>query len=127
MISFSLISITSSHSSEQWSPLERGFLARPPSSEAATPRAALFLKQNNLTEEDMEIIKRVEEIAKKKGKEMSQIAIAWIRKRVTSPIIGFSSVERIDAALAANEVSLTEEEERYLEEPYRPKKIIGHS
>ncbi|EFW23348.1 hypothetical protein D8B26_006839 [Coccidioides posadasii str. Silveira] len=110
-----------------WSPLERGFLARPPSVEPVTPRAELYLKTNNLTEEDLEIIRRVEEISKKKGRKMSEIAIAWIKSRVTSPIIGFSSIERIDEALTAREVSLTEEEEKYLEEPYRPKKVVGHS
>ncbi|KMU73487.1 aldo-keto reductase [Coccidioides immitis RMSCC 3703] len=103
------------------------FLARPPSVEPVTPRAELYLKTNNLTEEDLEIIRRVEEISKKKGRKMSAIAMAWIKSRVTSPIIGFSSIERIDEALTAREVSLTEEEEKYLEEPYRPKKVVGHS
>ena len=57
---------------------------------------------------------------------MSQVALAWINKRVSSPIIGFSSVERMDEALHARGKLLTEEEENYLEELYRPKKIMGH-
>lgn len=110
-----------------WSPLERGFLARPLSDEATTDRGALYLKDNSLTEADTKIIRRVEEIAKKKGWKMSEVATAWINKRVTSPIIGFSSVERVDQALAAKGLVLTEEEEKYLEEPYEPKRIAGHS
>jgi aryl-alcohol dehydrogenase-like predicted oxidoreductase len=46
---------------------------------------------------------------------------------VTAPIIGFSSVERIDDALAAKGKMLTEEEEAYLEELYQPQEILGHS
>ena len=58
---------------------------------------------------------------------MSSVALAWINKRVTSPIIGFSSVKRIDEALEARGKTLTEEEEKYLEELYTPRNIVGHS
>lgn len=58
---------------------------------------------------------------------MSHVALAWINKRVASPIIGFSSVERIDEAIEAKGKVLTEEEEKYLEELYEPKQVIGHS
>jgi Predicted oxidoreductases (related to aryl-alcohol dehydrogenases) len=57
---------------------------------------------------------------------MSHVALAWINKRVTSPIIGFSSVERMEEALAARGKVLTDEEERYLEELYQPKPVWGH-
>jgi hypothetical protein len=58
---------------------------------------------------------------------MSQVALAWINKRISSPIIGFSSVERIDEAIEVRGKTLTEEEEKYLEELYQPKAIAGHS
>jgi aryl-alcohol dehydrogenase-like predicted oxidoreductase len=69
----------------------------------------------------------VEEIAKKKGWKQSHVALAWINKRISSPIIGFSSIERIDEAIAVRGKTLTEEEEKYLEELYEPKAISGHS
>jgi aryl-alcohol dehydrogenase-like predicted oxidoreductase len=69
----------------------------------------------------------VEELADKHGWKMSHVALAWINKRVASPIIGFSSVERMDEALEARGKVLTEEEERYLEELYESRKIVGHS
>jgi aryl-alcohol dehydrogenase-like predicted oxidoreductase len=69
----------------------------------------------------------VQELADKKGWKMSHVALAWINKRVSSPIIGFSSVERIQEALDARGKTLTDEEEKYLEELYTPKNIIGHS
>ncbi|KAL1957876.1 hypothetical protein VTO42DRAFT_5441 [Malbranchea cinnamomea] len=109
-----------------WAPLERGFLARPPSTEGTTVRSETYLQQNKLSEEDLEIIRRVEKVARDKGWRMVEVALAWINKRSTSPIIGFSSVDRIDEALNANGKVLTEEEERYLEEPYRPKPVVGH-
>jgi aryl-alcohol dehydrogenase-like predicted oxidoreductase len=58
---------------------------------------------------------------------MAHVALAWINKRVSSPIIGFSSVERMDEALDANGKTLTDEEEKYLEELYQPRNVVGHS
>jgi aryl-alcohol dehydrogenase-like predicted oxidoreductase len=49
-----------------------------------------------------------------------------MQKRVASPIIGFSSVGRIDEALSARGKELTSEEERYIEEAYRPVEVEGH-
>jgi aryl-alcohol dehydrogenase-like predicted oxidoreductase len=57
---------------------------------------------------------------------MSQVALAWINKRISSPIIGFSSIERIDEAIEVRGKTLTAEEEKYLEELYVPKVISGH-
>jgi len=68
----------------------------------------------------------VQELADKKGWKMSQVALAWINKRVSSPIIGFSSIERIDEAIEVRGKTLTAEEEKYLEELYEPKAISGH-
>lgn len=68
----------------------------------------------------------MEELAKKKDWTMSQVALAWVSRRVASPIVGFSSVERIDEALECGSKTLTPEEEAYLEGPYVPKEIGGH-
>ena len=76
---------------------------------------------------DKQIIGRVEELAKKHGWTMSQVALAWINKRVASPIVGFSSIARMDEALEARGKTLSDEDEKYLEEPYQPRDISGHS
>ena len=56
-----------------WSPLAGGLLARPLNSEN-TPRSRVFsLAGSSLSRSDMEIIKRVEEIAAKRGWKMSQV------------------------------------------------------
>ncbi len=46
---------------------------------------------------------------------------------MSSPIIGFSKVERLDEAITARGKVLSDEEEKYLEELYQPKAISGHS
>ena len=70
----------------------------------------------------------MEELAEKKGWAMSHVALSWLLLRgVSSPIIGFSSVERMDEALQVRGKVLTEEEMKYLEEEYLPKNIMGHA
>ncbi|KAL8798078.1 MAG: hypothetical protein Q9182_006968 [Xanthomendoza sp. 2 TL-2023] len=106
-----------------WSPLSQGQLARPASSQGSTTRSSNV----SLGDTDVKIIERVEELAKKHEWEMSHVALAWINKRVASPIIGFSSIARMDEALEVRGKSLTEEEEKSLEELYKPKPVQGHS
>lgn len=110
-----------------WAPLCRGLLARPFKDKGTTVRSSgnqMFATGE--TKADEEAISRVEELANKKGWKMSHVALAWTNKRVTSPIIGFSSVERMDEALDARGKTLTEEEEKYLEEPYVDRAVQGH-
>jgi aryl-alcohol dehydrogenase-like predicted oxidoreductase len=114
-----------------WAPLCRGHLARPLSEFGSTARSEGEKKSGDKThgtvEPDITIIKRVMEIAEKRGWKMSHVALAWINKRVSSPIIGFSSLERIEEAIAARDKVLTDEEEKYLQELYEPKAITGHA
>ena len=114
-----------------WAPLCRGHLARPPSAYGSTARSAGEQKKSMFTtgqtDSDQKIIERVQELAEKRGWKMSHVALAWINKRVSSPIIGFSSEARMDEALEAGGKELTEEEEKYLEELYVSRDIQGHS
>ncbi|KAI4135448.1 MAG: hypothetical protein LQ347_000667 [Umbilicaria vellea] len=113
-----------------WAPLCRGHLARPPTEFGNTSRSAGEKESSTSThgqgEVDKNIIGRVQELAEKHGWKMSHVALAWINKRIASPIIGFGSVERMDEALDVKGKTLTEEEEEYLEELYEPKAIQGH-
>ena len=59
---------------------------------------------------------------------MSHVALAWLmHKGISSPICGFSKIERMDEALEANEKELTEEEVKYLDADYVPQNVVGHS
>ncbi|KAL2128205.1 hypothetical protein VTI74DRAFT_9517 [Chaetomium olivicolor] len=114
-----------------WAPLCRGHLARRPEEYGSTARSKGEKETqpgaHGTVEPDLSIIRRVMEVADRHEWPMSHVALAWINKRVTSPIIGFSKIERLEEALAARGKTLTEEEEKYLEELYEPKTIHGHS
>ena len=118
-----------------WAPLCRGHLARAPEAFGETKRSEgekgrgkpADHAQTGQGEVDKKIIARVQELAEKKGWKMSQVALAWINAKISSPIIGFSNVERIDEAIGAQGKTLTQEEAKYLEELYEPKSIAGHS
>lgn len=58
---------------------------------------------------------------------MSHVSLAWLNRRIVAPIVGFSSIERIDEALDARGKELTHDEEKYLEELYIAQEIQGHS
>jgi aryl-alcohol dehydrogenase-like predicted oxidoreductase len=109
-----------------WAPLASGLLARPVGTETtrlnSTKGTAL---EKKVTSVDAIIINRVEEVAKKKNCKMSQIALAWVASKLSSPIVGISSVQRLQESII-EEIELTPEEIKYLEEPYEPKVIRGH-
>jgi aryl-alcohol dehydrogenase-like predicted oxidoreductase len=114
-----------------WAPLSRGHLARRPETFGNTARSTSEIQSGAFpefatSEPNASIIKRVVELADKKGWPVSHVALAWVNKRVTSPIIGLSSVKRLAEAVAVTGKTLTEEEERYLEELYTPKEVSGH-
>ncbi|KDQ17441.1 hypothetical protein BOTBODRAFT_30237 [Botryobasidium botryosum FD-172 SS1] len=110
-----------------WSTLAKGILARPFVSETTRTREDGFLNRIR-SEKDEAIISRVEEIAKRKGVSMAQVSLAWILSKdgVTAPIVGITSLEKLEDTIGALNVSLTPEEIRYLEEPYAPRRILGH-
>ncbi|KAK7440034.1 hypothetical protein VKT23_017285 [Stygiomarasmius scandens] len=104
-------------------PVAGGLLARPLGQGTLRSKSA----DRSLTEADKVIIKRVQEIAEKRGNNMAQIALAWVNAKVTSPIIGLSSEKRIEESIGINGLTLTEEEMKYLEEPYESKAVRGHA
>lgn len=113
-----------------WSPVGRGVLTRP-WSERGTKREQSdnFLKsmiRKRETEVDKAIVDRVEEVAKKHGVSMACIATAWSISKGCCPIIGLGSKARIEEAVANANFALSEEDAKYLEEPYIPKAIQGH-
>jgi len=64
-----------------------------------------FLRPENITFEKLNIIKRLNSIALERGQSLAQLAIIWLLKdlRVTSVLIGASSVEQLDDNLKALE------------------------
>lgn len=80
------------HSVIPWSPIARGALAKPLNSSSLRSETdgflhALGLKQQR--ESEKETINHVEELAKKKGYSMAQIATAWILSKNSMPLFFF--------------------------------------
>lgn len=112
-----------------YSPLAAGHLTRPQwntdTLRSTTDRVAIG-KYDRTEEQDMQIVLRVHELAKRYGVKMQQIALAWHwAKGVASPIIGATKTSHFEDAAAALAVKLTEEDIAYLEEPYLPHRVVG--
>lgn len=97
----------------------------------------------------MLMLSRVEDLSKKKGVTMTQTATArqaLAKDGVTAPIVGTTSLKNLEEltgthlflncplaslpyrtpCIAAVHISLSEEELKYLEEPYKPSPVLGH-
>ncbi|WP_339105904.1 aldo/keto reductase [Haloterrigena salinisoli] len=115
-----------------WSPLARGYLARPAEDIDATARGETGEKLYEHPYRDgggREINERVEEIAENKGVTMAQISLAWLLHKdwVDAPIIGTTSIEHLEQAVEALDISLSESDIEYLEAPYEPVPVSGHT
>ena len=67
------------------------------------------------------------EVAAERGVSTAQVALAWLLHKpgVTAPIVGATKLEHLEDALAAEELSLSDEEIARLEEPYVPHAVSG--
>lgn len=74
---------------------------------------------------DSAIIDRVADIAEKRGVSMTEVSLAWLLTKVTSPVVGATKVSHIDGAVKSTQLALTDEEISYLEELYVPHKLVG--
>lgn len=85
-----------------FSPLAQGMLTKrylngiPTDSRAAKEHG--FLKTQEITEEKLDKIKNLDAIARERGQNLSQMAIAWLMRTpvVTSVLVGVSSVEQLE-------------------------------
>jgi L-glyceraldehyde 3-phosphate reductase len=111
-----------------FSPLAQGLLTDrylngiPANSRAAKPHG--FLKQDEITVERLKQIKDLNEAAKSRDQSLAQMALAWLLKdkRITSVLIGASSVEQLDANLdALNNPDFTQTELELIEAVLRPR------
>ena len=114
-----------------WSPLARGLLAGSltAAGERRTTRASTdpFLDSLYRPDLDFPVIDRTGEVAAERGVSAAQVALAWLLHKpcVTAPIVGATKLEHLDEALAAEELSLGDDEIARLEEPYVPHPVSG--
>jgi aryl-alcohol dehydrogenase-like predicted oxidoreductase len=118
-----------------WSPLARGYLTRPHEEFLETTRGR-YMNNSRLAERidtyrangGETINERVDELATEKDVTMAQIALAWLlhQESVDAPIIGTTSIEHLEDAVEALDISLSDSDLEYLQEPYEPVEINGH-
>lgn len=111
-----------------YSALASGRLSRLPG-EGGTKRAeedsyAKF-KYDATADQDNMIINRVAEIAEKHGVSMTEVSLAWLLTKVTSPVVGATKFHHIEGAARAVDLELTDAELAYLEELYVPHRLAG--
>src|SRR4051794_27598080 len=115
-----------------WSPLARGLLAgnRTRVGERLTTRARTDAFGDSLytPEIDFDVVERAGEVATARGVGSAQVALAWLlgKPGVTAPIVGATKLEHLQQAIAAEQLTLSEDEVARLEEPYVPHAISGH-
>ena len=111
-----------------YSALASGRLSRKPG-EGDTKRAAedtyAKFKYDANKEQDDVIIGRVAELAGKYGVTMTEVSLAWLLSKVTSPVVGATKLHHIEGASKAVDIELTDDERKYLEEPYVPHPLAG--
>ncbi|SFD57560.1 L-glyceraldehyde 3-phosphate reductase [Chitinophaga sp. CF118] len=105
-----------------FSPLAQGLLTDrylkgiPEGSRASKPSG--FLKADHVTDEKLDKITRLNAIAQRRGQSLAQMALSWLLKdkRITTVLIGASSVAQLDNNLGALEnVNYSAEELKEIE------------
>jgi len=115
-----------------WSPLARGMLTgnRTRSGERLTKRAQTDAFADSLynPEIDFDVVARADEVAAAREVPTAQVALAWLLHKpgVTAPIVGATKLQHLEDALAAERLTLSDDEIERLEELYRPHAVVGH-
>ncbi|HYR56201.1 MAG TPA: aldo/keto reductase [Myxococcaceae bacterium] len=114
-----------------WSPLARGLLAGSRKSlddRSSTTRAETD-KANELYDDpsDWAVVEAVRNVASARNVSPAEVALAWLLAKpgVVAPIVGSTQIEHLDTAVRSVELSLSEEEMKSLEAPYRPHPVRG--
>jgi L-glyceraldehyde 3-phosphate reductase len=109
-----------------FSPLAQGLLTDkylkgiPEDSRAAKPHG--FLKESQITQETLDKIAKLNDLATQRGQTLAQMALSWILKdeRITSVLIGVSKVQQLkDCLQSLSYINFTEDELGTIEEILR--------
>ena len=109
-----------------WSPLARGRLARDWDEQTARSETDEF-GRTLYRPGDRVIVDQVAQIAAERRVPRAQVALAWVAAQptVTAPIIGATKPHHIDDAVAALNLTLTDEEQQQLNSAYEPHEPAG--
>ncbi len=111
-----------------WSPLARGLLTRREQGETLRGRTDTLIG-GFYEGMDRGVIDDLHDLAEARGLPPAQVALAWLVRKpgVVAPIVGATKIGHIEDAIAALDVSLSDDDVRRLEERYRPQRIRGHA
>ena len=110
-----------------YSALAAGRLSRKPgeTSERLEKDAYAKFKYDATAEQDGLIIARVAELAERYSVTMTEVSLAWLLTKVTSPVVGATKLHHVEGAAKAVELELSDADIAYLEEPYAPHPLAG--
>jgi aryl-alcohol dehydrogenase-like predicted oxidoreductase len=115
-----------------WSPLARGVLAgnRTREGRRNTTRSSTDPFTDYLYDQptDFDVVDAVVAVAAARDVPPAQVALAWLLAKpgVTAPIVGSTKKKHLKDALAAEELTLSEDEIAQLEKPYVAHPVLGH-
>ena len=104
-----------------YSPQGKGRLTRPWGEQTQRSAKDAVAKTFDL-DIDRPVVEAVQKVAEARGIPMSQVALAWLLSKpiVSAPIVGATKQHHLADAVAALDVTLTDDEIQTLEEPYTP-------
>ena len=104
-----------------YSPLAKGRAARPWGEQTARASTDAVAKAFD-RDVDQPVVEAIHAIAGARGVPMAQIALAWVLSKpvVSFPIVGATKPHHLRDAVAALDITLTDDEIAALEEPYTP-------
>ncbi|MCQ2535138.1 MAG: aldo/keto reductase [Clostridia bacterium] len=82
-------------------------------------------KYDASTEKDAKVIARVCEIADTRNVSMTEVSLAWLLTKVTSPVVGATKISHVESGVNAVDLKLSDEEIKALEEYYEPHVLSG--
>jgi aryl-alcohol dehydrogenase-like predicted oxidoreductase len=104
-----------------YSPLGKGRVTRPWGEQTQRSEVDAVAKSFDL-DIDRPVVDAVQQVARQRGVPMAQVALAWVLSKpvVAAPIVGATKPHHLSDAVAALDITLTEDEIRRLEQPYTP-------
>ena len=82
-------------------------------------------KYDASTDKDAKVIARVCEIADARNVSMTEVSLAWLLTKVTSPVVGSTKISHVESGVNAVDLKLSDEEIKALEEYYEPYVLSG--
>ena len=110
-----------------YSALAAGRLSKRPGETSKRLEQDAFAKSKYeaTADKDAKVIAKVCEIADAHNVSMTEVSLAWLLTKVTSPIVGATKISHVEGAVKAVDLKLSADEIKALEEFYEPHELSG--